>query len=617
MFHKNNKVHVTCDAPNEAFLRDVDEWTSSLPLAQLLYEKLPKDPSELSSLSEKQIREIATAYTADIVSLLKDYSGKLKELSIPNVIIQDDLKPLSMSYAELKDQLDSVRNHNTILQTDLDYLKRHLKSLNLTDNPSITARFEPNDYGKLSARRGVTLGFLLSWTKERNCWDLRTEEVVEKFIKPETETLKCRYIELPSMQASGVVGKTRTFISHTWGAKWGGLVAAVLDGDASLDRIVWIDIFAIKQWPINDPLEMQLELDFGLVIRECESFLIVCSYLEEVETMDEQDLFSRNSKKLSFETRRQIAFLRSWCLAEMDAALNYYGIAIIMKCGEYNYINGQLTFIRKADMLGKLSVIVNIRNAEAKFEADRKRILDDVEKSKGGIDGLNARVRSAISGGRICIDNPILQCAACGDEIAIENILMDPNSLVFVCGGGYMRLVDKLLNKGVNIETTNSEGFNALKAASRGGHRDCVSLLLNKGAVVNAMNEGDFTALMEASIGGHSDCVSLLLNMGANVNSMACDGLTALFAASIGGHHDCVSMLLNKGANVNIIDHEGRTALFAACLGGYSTCVSLLLDNNAEVNLRDSEEGKTAYEYAEAGGHTECMNLLLLKQNKI
>ena len=32
------------------------------------------------------------------------------------------------------------------------------------------------------------------------------------------------------MRATGAVGEAKTFASHTWGAKWGGLVSALADG---------------------------------------------------------------------------------------------------------------------------------------------------------------------------------------------------------------------------------------------------------------------------------------------------------------------------------------------------------------------------------------------------
>ena len=41
-----------------------------------------------------------------------------------------------------------------------------------------------------------------------------------------------------------------SFAVHCWGNKFGDLVAAVC-ANARTDRYVWIDIFAVRQWPGN------------------------------------------------------------------------------------------------------------------------------------------------------------------------------------------------------------------------------------------------------------------------------------------------------------------------------------------------------------------------------
>ena len=56
-----------------------------------------------------------------------------------------------------------------------------------------------------------------------------TWKVRRQFVLPATAEARCRYVELPEMVSSGAVGKADTFVSHTWGASWGDLVAAVSD----------------------------------------------------------------------------------------------------------------------------------------------------------------------------------------------------------------------------------------------------------------------------------------------------------------------------------------------------------------------------------------------------
>ena len=124
-----------------------------------------------------------------------------------------------------------------------------------------------------SHQRGVTIGWLVKWTRTHQCWNMPTWMVRRKFVMDATAELRCRYVDLPEMQASGAVGPASTFISHCWGAGWGTLVAAVADG-ADPNRRVWIDVFAVRQWPGN-----AADLGFKGVIQRCTSFVLVCENL--------------------------------------------------------------------------------------------------------------------------------------------------------------------------------------------------------------------------------------------------------------------------------------------------------------------------------------------------
>lgn len=108
-----------------------------------------------------------------------------------------------------------------------------------------------------SHSRGVTIHWLFAWTEKHNCWSWPTSAVTKYIIQPATAHLHCRYTELPELQSPetsetpelGGLGPSNSFVSHCWGAPFGDLVAALLDGDADPSRRVWIDIFAVRQWP--------------------------------------------------------------------------------------------------------------------------------------------------------------------------------------------------------------------------------------------------------------------------------------------------------------------------------------------------------------------------------
>ena len=88
-----------------------------------------------------------------------------------------------------------------------------------------------------------------------------------------------------------------------------------------------------------------------------------------------------------------------------------------------------------------------------------------------------------------------------------------------------------------------------------------VDRLIEVGADVNAKNKRGQTALFCASWWGHVKCMEFLLKAGADVNITDDNGVTPLIRASRYGRHKCVDVLLNAGADVNATDNNGCNAL--------------------------------------------------------
>ena len=73
-----------------------------------------------------------------------------------------------------------------------------------------------------------------------------TAEVVERVIKPATAGRRCRFVEL---MAEGDVGEADLFASHTWGASFVDLVAAICHV-ATDEMYVWVDVFSVRCPPL-------------------------------------------------------------------------------------------------------------------------------------------------------------------------------------------------------------------------------------------------------------------------------------------------------------------------------------------------------------------------------
>ena len=97
---------------------------------------------------------------------------------------------------------------------------------------------------------GIQIQFLLLLTFELDLWKWKTWEVVQYLVKPATEKAgRCRFAELDWIRP--FTAPATIFASHCWSGLWGDLVAALSSG-AKTSRVVWLDVFAVRQWPGND-----------------------------------------------------------------------------------------------------------------------------------------------------------------------------------------------------------------------------------------------------------------------------------------------------------------------------------------------------------------------------
>jgi hypothetical protein len=115
-------------------------------------------------------------------------------------------------------------------------------------------------------------------------------------------------------------------------------------------------------------------------------------------------------------------------------------------------------------------------------------------------------------------------------------------------------------------------------SASGLGGEPFVDMLLERGVDVNAVNRDGYTALMYAACNGCAGTVERLLEAGADIEVRDKDyGRTALILAAERGQIETVKALLNAGAAVNAVDtYFCSTALSQAKAGGHEETVALL-----------------------------------------
>ncbi|KAK3245166.1 hypothetical protein CYMTET_45249 [Cymbomonas tetramitiformis] len=498
--------------------------------------------------------------------------------------------------------------------------------------------------------RLVGCGVRVAWLKRfaREVCGLRTFEVVSRRIMPCTQLTRCRYVEL--LETGTEVGAATVFVSHTWGAKFEDMVAAV--GHALPDSaFVWVDIFAVRQWPGN-----VADLNFRPVVRGTEALLLCATPLDSVAQLRVEDV-TYGRTEVPAEARRGCAFFRLWCIVELTAAL-LAAKPVVMLIGRAavtsNGDGGCLDFDAQPMMGAALIEMVNIEKAECAVEADRSRELALV-KQEPGFDAVNKLARGAIGGAMFSMPHREVLQAACGYMGPLQQQLCggsdddgeEPWSLVQVVdalcssvAGGFPSVFDLLMGGATHLagpqlttttttaptdeeaprmthhplDTCGSLERTPLQCAAMYGRAECARRLLALGASANlALRENGGTPLYMAAVNGHVDVAKELLAVGADPNLGLRNGATPLWIAAERGHLEMVKQLVEFGASLNTPHHGGTTPLIEAAHLGRLEVVKELADLGASLDLV-AENGASALYMAALAGHHAVVKELAARE---
>nr|XP_023654111.1 ankyrin-3-like isoform X3 [Paramormyrops kingsleyae] len=151
---------------------------------------------------------------------------------------------------------------------------------------------------------------------------------------------------------------------------------------------------------------------------------------------------------------------------------------------------------------------------------------------------------------------------------------------------GNLDKVLEYLKDGVDINTCNQNGLNALHLAAKEGHLELVEELLDRGAFVDSATKKGNTALHIASLAGQQEVAKLLVKRGASVNAQSQNGFTPLYMASQENHLDVVRYLLENDGNQSTATQDGFTPLAIALQQGHDQVVALLLEKDTKGKVR-------------------------------
>lgn len=204
--------------------------------------------------------------------------------------------------------------------------------------------------------------------------------------------------------------------------------------------------------------------------------------------------------------------------------------------------------------------------------------------------------------------NEIKNIINIGQDIDATSLFQDRLLFIEVAKRNDVSAIEALLQKGVDINTKDTDGNTALIWASRNGQRACMQKLVERGAKIDEKNGIGETALIVASRSGYKDIVELLIKNGADVNLKTNDGNTAFTFASYNDHVELVDILKKSGAVP--IKYQDPKILNAAFIGDVNT-LKALLEKGVSPNTIDQVGGETPLMYAIGRTHIECVKLLL------
>eukprot|EP00965_Chrysotila_dentata_P223297 6193493-Pleurochrysis_carterae.AAC.1 len=530
------------------------------------------------------------------------------------------------------------------------------------NTPSSPVRPLPTDIVQESLARGVTLGFLVDFTRRHGLWDWPTYKVVECIVKPRTKLSQCRFVDLddePGLPAA--VGVADIFVSHAWASTWGALVLAATSCLPD-DTRLWIDCFTVTQHAVaaqlddlfcmtkvttraflNKPMLTKATFSAGStlsaaqVIAGVSAVLVVWELSAELFELLAGDRFTDILPgRPQSDLGKRVPFLRIWCIAEFYNALKA-GTPLVLKVGswtsgdctgaEHAFVSVSAETVRERRAVNAALQLIDTQRASATVEADRLMILALIDQDVGA-GALNSLVRGALIGAFSVVDFPEVQDLALSDNpAALERLhklaaagrineqrgYLKQTALHVAASAGYTAVARALLELGADPSVGNISQRTAAMRAALAGHTAALELLLDASSTlslaINATDDAMCSTLFLAAQGGHAGCCALLLDRSAAPDARDAEGRTPLMQAAFGGHEMVLGMLVQAAADVSAADTDGKTVLMRAAERGSEQPMRALLDAHADVHAADSD-GITAALLAAENGHIECLHTL-------
>ena len=183
----------------------------------------------------------------------------------------------------------------------------------------------------------------------------------------------------------------------------------------------------------------------------------------------------------------------------------------------------------------------------------------------------------------------LLTLALAASVSAADSTVTRDTRLIDAVKAGNNTAAVTLLQKKINVNTTEADGTTALHYAVRNDDLALVDRLLRAGADAKAATRYGATPIALACENGSAAVVERLIKAGVSPNVTGRLGETPLHLCARTGKPDAVKALIARGATVDTIENwRGQTPLMWAAAEGHADAMRVLIEAGADINARSS-----------------------------
>lgn len=174
------------------------------------------------------------------------------------------------------------------------------------------------------------------------------------------------------------------------------------------------------------------------------------------------------------------------------------------------------------------------------------------------------------------------------DVVVNTTSLQTYTNEIMIFKRNHTNLINELYEEAPLLGVRSHSGTNALMLAIAVGDVRKATAMIDKGVDVTSTNAVGLSPLHFCSMSNDISNLKLLERRGCNLDGIDRRGRSALIIATEMRFHSIMTSLLQNGASANIQAANGYTAAMVAIMNADAHGLRILIDNGADLSIKDS-----------------------------